>query len=136
MKEALGALICIVVGGAFCLAAVFTWLRTRRFIEESVPAVGEVIELREHHDEGVTYSPVIRLNGPDGRAVVFNESISSNPPAHNVGDRVKILYHLDDPTHAKVASTTNLYLLTMIFAAIGVITFLVGVLIVALALFR
>ena len=136
MEEALGALICIVVGGAGGLAAVFTWLRTRRFVEESVTAFGEVIELREHNSDGVTYAPVIRFTGPNGRVIRFTESVSSNPPAHAVGDRVKILYHRDDPTHAKVASPTSLYLLTMIFAAAGAVSFLVGVLILALAVFR
>lgn len=136
MKEALDALICIVIGGAFGLTAVFTWLRTRRFIEESVAAFGEVIELRAHHDDGVTYAPVVRFNGPDGRPVVFTESTSSNPPGHDVGDRVKILYHRADPTRARVASTINLYLLTLIFGAIGALTFLIGLFIAAFALFK
>ncbi|HEX8290975.1 MAG TPA: DUF3592 domain-containing protein [Pyrinomonadaceae bacterium] len=136
MKEALDALICIVVGGAFGLAAAFTWLRTRRFVEESVPARGEVIELREHRGDGVTYAPVIRFEGPDGRPVVFTESTASNPPDHAVGERVKILYHRADPTRARVASASNLYLLTIIFAAVGAITFAVGVLIAAFAFYR
>ncbi|HEV7893558.1 MAG TPA: DUF3592 domain-containing protein [Pyrinomonadaceae bacterium] len=119
MKQFFEGLFCLVVGGAFCAAAVFSWMRTRRFIEESVPAVGEVIKLTEHHDEGVTYAPVVRFAGPGGRVVEFTESVSSNPPAHRVGEQVKILYRPEDPTRARVASTLNLYLLAIIFGVIG-----------------
>lgn len=135
MQEAFDALLCIFLGGAFGLAAVFTWLRTRRFVEESVKTYGEVVELRECHGDGITYAPVVRFSGPDGRPVVFEESVSSNPPAHRVGERVKILYRRADPTRARVASTVNLYLLTLIFGAVGALTFLIGVFLAVSALF-
>ena len=119
-------LVCLGLGAAFWAAAVFSWMRTRRFVEESVPAFGEVIKLVEHHDEGVTYAPVIRFAGPGGRVVEFTESVSSNPPSHRVGEQVKILYHREDPTRARVASTLNLYLLALIFAVIAGILSIVG----------
>lgn len=133
MKQFFGGLFCLAVGAAFWAAAGFSWMRTRRFIEESVPAFGEVVELREHHDEGVTYAPVVRFTGPGGRVVEFTESVSSNPPAHRVGERVKILYRPEDPTRARVASTLNLYLLAMIFAVIGGIVSIVGLLLAVFA---
>ena len=134
MKQFSEGLFCLVLGAAFCAAAVFSWMRTRRFVEESVPAFGEVIELVERHDEGVTYAPVIRFVGPDGRVVEFTESISSKPPAHHVGEQVKILYHREDPTRARVASTLNLYLLTMIFALVGGIVSIIGLLLAVFAI--
>lgn len=119
MKQFFEGLFFLAIGVAFCGAATFSWLRTRRFVEESVTAFGEVVGLREYSGDGVTYAPVIRFDIPGGGVSEFTESISSSPPAHKVGDRVKILYHRDDPSRARVASTLNLYLLTIIFAAIG-----------------
>lgn len=133
MKQFSEGLFCLVIGAAFCAAAVFSWMRTRRFVEESVPAFGEVVELREHHDEGVTYAPVVRFTGPGGRVVEFTESVSSNPPAHRVGERVKILYRPEDPTRARVASTLSLYLLALIFALIGGLVSIIGLLLAAFA---
>src|ERR1044072_3319532 len=133
MKQFSERLICLVLGAAFWAAGVFSWMRTRRFVEESVPAFGEVIKLVEHHDEGVTYAPVIRFAGPGGRVIEFTESVSSNPPAHRVGERAKILHRLEDPTRARLASTLNLYLLTIIFGVIGGSVSIVGLLLAAFA---
>ncbi len=133
MKQFFEGLFFLLVGVAFCGAAVFSWLRTRRFVEESVTAFGEVIGLKECSDEGVTYAPVIRFQAPGGRLIEFTESVSSNPPGHSVGNRVKILYHRDDPSRARVASTSKLYLLAMIFAAIGGPLAVVGLLMAVFA---
>ncbi|HVF45383.1 MAG TPA: DUF3592 domain-containing protein [Pyrinomonadaceae bacterium] len=133
MKQFSEGLFCLVVGAAFCAAAAFSWMRTRRFVEESVSAFGEVVELREHRGEGVTYAPVIRFAGPGGRVVEFTESVASSPPAHRVGERVRILYRPEDPTRARVASTSNLYLLTIIFAAIGGVVSVIGLLLAVFA---
>lgn len=133
MKLLFEGLVCLVVGAAFCAAAVFSWMRTRRFVEESVPAFGEVIKLIERYDEGVTYAPVVRFLGPGGRVIEFTESVSSKPARHRVGEQVKILYRPEDPTRARVASTLNLYLLTIIFAVIGGSVSVVGLLLAVFA---
>lgn len=133
MKHASDALICFVVGGAFILAAAFAWLRTRRFVRASAHGFGEVIGLREHRGRATTYAPVIRFSAPDGRVVVFTESTGSYPPEHNVGDRVRILYRRADPTRARVASASNLYLPALVFAGIGGTVFAAGLLITAFA---
>lgn len=133
MKQFFEGLFFLVLGGAFCAAAVFSWMRTRRFVEESVHAFGEVIKLVERYDEGVTYAPVVRFTGPDGRIVEFTESVSSKPPAHRVGERVKILYRPEDPTRARVASKLNLYLLALIFAIVGGSVSIIGLLLAVFA---
>lgn len=54
------------------IAAVVTvalYLTMMRFVAESVRGFGEFVGLREHSDDGVTYSPVIRFSGPGGRVV-------------------------------------------------------------------
>ena len=127
------ALLCIALGGAFGLAAAFMWLRTRRFVRESVQGFGEVVGLRRHRGKAVTYAPVIRFTAPGGRVVEFTESTASSPPQFAPGERVRSLYRREDPTKARVAATSNLYLPAMVFGAIGATLLLAGVLIAAFA---
>lgn len=91
MEHIRTGLIFVALGAAFVAGALLSWLHTRRFVAEAVPAIGEVVGLHEHHDDGVTYAPIIRFPGPGGRPFEFTESTSSNPPGYSVGDRVKIL---------------------------------------------
>lgn len=133
MEQAVGILCFLVLGAAFIVGAAFSWLHTRRFIEESAPTFGEVVGLRQYDGETVTYSPVVRFTGPGGRVVEFTESTSSNPAGYSVGDRVKILYRRSDPSDARVASKSSLYLLAMIFGAIGATMFVVGILLAVFA---
>lgn len=124
-------LIFVPLGAAFLVAALLSWLHTRRFVAESVPALGEVVGLSERDGDDVTYAPVIRFRGPGGRPFEFTETTSSNPPGYSVGDRVEILYHSQDPRQARVASPFRLYLLAMIFGGLGGIFFVVGLAIAA-----
>ena len=133
MQQFFEGLFCLALGAAFCAAAVFSWVRTRRFIEESVPASGEVIGLVEHHDEGVTYAPVVRFTVPGGRVVEFTESVSSKPARYRVGEQVKVLYRPEDPRRTRVASALNLYLLAMIFALVGGTVSIIGLLLAVFA---
>ncbi len=108
--------------------------RTKRFISESLQTHGEVIGLHEVDDEGsVLYAPVIRYTASDGIAREFTDSVSSSPASHTVSDRVKILYHRQNPKDARVATTTKLYLASIILGLIGVVFCSVGV---AVAIWR
>ena len=132
-EQAITGLIFIVLGGAFMLVGAFSLYRTKRFVEEAVPAFGEVVGLREHHGDGVTYSPIVRFPTPAGGFVEFTETVSSNPPGYKVGDRVRVLYHRQDIRRARVASTWRLYFIAMLFGGLGGIFFVVGLLVTAFA---
>jgi len=131
MEHIWTGLIFVVIGAAFVAVALFAWIHTRRFAEESVAALGEVIGLQEHDGDGITYSPIIRFHGPGGRHFEFTETTSSNPPGYSVGDQVRILYHSQNQRHARVASPIRLYLMAIIFGGLGAIFFTVGLLIAA-----
>ena len=131
MEHVWTGLIFAAFGAAFLVAALLAYLHTRRFVAESVPALGEVIGLRKHDGDGVTYSPIIRFPGPGGRLFEFTETTSSNPPGYSVGDRVEIRYHSQNPKRARVASPFRLYLLASIFGGLGVLFLVVGLVIAA-----
>lgn len=130
----LPGLIFAALGAGLLVGAAFAWLHTRRFVAEAVAGFGEVVGLREHSDDGVSYSPVVRFSGPDGRAVEFTDNVSTNPPAYAVGDRVKILYHPASPRRARIASTFRLYLLATTLGVVGAGFLAVGLLVSALVL--
>jgi hypothetical protein len=133
MEQLITGLIFVALGAVFLLVAAIAWFRTRHFVGEALPAFGEVIALREHSGDGVTYSPVVRFQTREGRPVEFTETTSSNPPGYAVGERIEVLYHWRDPSRARVASTFRLYLLAMIFGGLGVIFLAVGSLVAAFA---
>jgi hypothetical protein len=130
-EQMITGLIFIGIGGVFILVALISLYRTRRFVEESVPALGEVIGLHERRGDDVTYSPVIRFPVPGGGVVEFTETTSSYPAGYQVGDRVRVLYHREDLRRARVASTWRLYMLAMISGLLGGIFFVVGLLVTA-----
>lgn len=128
----LPGLIFVALGAGLLAGAAFAWLHTRRFVAGAAPGFGEVVGLREHNDEGVSYSPVIRFSGPGGRAVEFTDNVSTNPPGYSVGDRVKILYDPASPKRARIASTFRLYLLATALGVVGGGFLAVGLLVTAL----
>jgi hypothetical protein len=102
--------------------------RTKRFIGESIQTYGDVIGLHEVHDEGsITYAPIIRFSTFNGVVREFTDFTSSRPASYNIGDRIKILYHQQNPRDVRIATSVRLYLSSIIFGIIGVVFLSVGV---------
>jgi hypothetical protein len=121
------------VGLLLLAMGVFAWLRTRRFISESLRAPGTVVGLepRRGSKGGTTYSPVVEFATPEGVVRQFTDPVSSNPAGYSVGDRVEVLYHWQDHARARLASKFRLYFvagllsfLGLIFTGVGAVIFL------------
>jgi Protein of unknown function (DUF3592) len=129
MEILLIGLLFIALGAFVVLAAAFSLRRARRFVAESALVPGEVVgvsERRGRRVRRVTYAPVVRFNGPDGRAVEFIDEISSSRPAYRVGDRVSVMYPRRDPSDARVSSPYRLYASELIFACFGALFAAIG----------
>jgi hypothetical protein len=127
MEKLLLGLLFIALGAFAVFVSLFSLARTRRFAAEASSAFGDVIALREcGGSRRATYAPVVRFAPPGGRPVEFTDATSSNPPGYRVGDRVNVLYRRDDPTDARVASPVRLYLHEVVFAAAGLVFFVIG----------
>jgi len=126
MATLLIGLLFIVLGGFVVLAASFSLRRNRRFVAEAVATPGEVVGMSELRGRRVTYAPVVRFTGPDGRPVEFTDDTSSSRPAYRVGDRVSVLYLRRDPSDARVASSYKLYAPEIIFACAGALFAAIG----------
>ena len=115
------------VGAALLVAAFITLRSARSFESTAVGASGEVIDLAPSYSDGsATHAPVVRFETPDGREVIFESSVSSHPPAYDIGERVDVLYAPDDPGDAVIDSFWQVYLAPVILGGIGSIFLLIG----------
>ena len=119
------------IGVLLMLIALLVWLRTKRFVAESLRAQGTVVGFEESHDEGsTTYAPVVNFTAQSGVAVQFTDKVYSRPRGYDVGQQVEVLYHYQNPRRARLASPFRLYFVPGLlggmgftFASIGAIVF-------------
>ena len=129
-----------IAGGAGLLLVVLglaMWARTRRFIQRSVAVEGVVTGAEERRGaRGTYYRNVVQFRLPDGRVIAFVDSIGANPPRFRVGEVVLVRYDSFDPTNARIASGSGMWLLPGLVVALGVLPLVVGIvlLIAAVAL--
>jgi hypothetical protein len=111
-------LVCVML-----LLGLFFWLRTKRFVDESVRVTGVVVGLVRKKSKGHgTFSPRVRFTTADGREVEFTEMWSSYPPRFKVGDSAIVLYHRRNPGRARVlTSRWLLYFPALITGGLGLL---------------
>jgi Protein of unknown function (DUF3592) len=122
----------IALGALFLGGALIDAYFTQKFVRESVTTDGAVVGLNPTHrarKRRVTYAPVFRFVTEDGRPVTVVSHTSSNPPAFNLGEAVKVHYKKDHPENAKIDSFGQLWLGDIVFGSVGAIFTGIGVLI-------
>lgn len=102
--------------------------------EESAPGfVVEMVE-RQYRDAetdnvSIYYYPVVEFKSRDGKRRTIQMSEGSDPPSHEVGDEVTVLYEPDNPSDARIKSFDSsalMWILPSITGLLG-ISFLVAV---------
>jgi hypothetical protein len=66
-----------------------------------------------------TYRAVVTFEPASGAPVTFRASTGADPPAHEIGDFVRVLYDPADPSAARISSWFSLWGLAAIFSAFG-----------------
>jgi Protein of unknown function (DUF3592) len=109
-KLTLALAIFAIAGAALLLGAAVTALDTLAFLRQAETTTAEVIALEEARssDGDLLYRPVFRFKTRAGREITFRSSTSSAPPAHEVGERVKIGYRDSAPELARDLSASSL----------------------------
>jgi hypothetical protein len=80
---------------------------------------GTVVRLESSTSDGsTTYSPVYSYT-VDGKKYEYESVNSSNPPAHEVGEVVTLLYDPERPDKARVNSFFELWLLPIIMCPVS-----------------
>lgn len=111
----LGAIICFGI-------AIISARATTTFMRTAIKANGAIVDLvRVGYGHDVTYAPVFRFTAADGRSYTIKSRASTNPPEFTVGQTVQILYRPNDPAHARLSTTGQLWLLPMILGLGGLI---------------
>lgn len=102
-------------------------ISTQHFLDQSVRATGEVIELAERRSNGETfYCPVVRFRAANGEPTQFQANWCSQPADHQVGDRVEVLYDPAHPDQAQIRAEVIPWLFAAIFGGIGSIFAIAG----------
>lgn len=110
------------------IASIFTYFRTRHFIDVAVRGEGKVIKLVESHDKdnGTTFRPVFVFRDSHGTEHEIYSSVGSYPPAHKVGDKVTVLYRVEEPENASLDGFFDLWLLPFVLGIIGAVQMIVA----------
>jgi len=126
----LGGLIMLLVSG-------ITFFNARNFIRDSVATTGTVVDLvledSISDDSGPVYYPVVSFMTNNGETVEFKASYGSNPPRHPRGDEVEVRYDPYDPYGARLDSFFALWVIPVIFGAIGFVIIDAGITILVIS---
>jgi len=131
-KQLLVALFAV-MGLAFAGIGASSFFETRQFIARAAEATGRVIDNVPVND---TYRAVVTFEPASGAPITFRASAGSDPPAHEVGDVVRVLYDPADPSAARISSWFSLWGFGAIFSALGACFLLVATAIIVPALIR
>ncbi len=128
MKRLVWMWVLFTVIGVAALGGGGYWLvHTRTFIASASIAEGEVLELiASRSDDSYTYRPRVRFTTADGQTIEFVASSGSNPPAYDVGERVRVYYDAQTPQRAMVDGFFSLWGGPAIFGGIGLVFTLIG----------
>lgn len=91
--------------------------------------VTDLVEMRKYVNEQdrvteVYYYPVVRFTPSDGRSREIQLTEGSNPPAHEIGESVTILYEPEHPLDARIKSTwgtISMWLLPVLTGFLGLV---------------
>jgi hypothetical protein len=112
---------------AFCLWGAYAAYTSWTLDKEGETTTGIVVRLEESSDgDGgcCVYSPVIEFKA-NGQTYSFEGDNASYPPAYDVGEEVKVIYHPNDPNTAQINKWTERWLLPLILIPAMIVTALI-----------
>ena len=128
MLKVVGTLIILSSIGPLAFGA-YSLITTCVFLQDAVKTNGTITEFKEWTSSGeLNYSPVIAFTDAEGKDHTFVRNVSSTDPSCKVGDTVPVLYDPKNPDMAAVNSFTTLWLFSVLFVPMGIISLVIGVL--------
>jgi hypothetical protein len=84
-------------------AGTFQGMKIAHLDAVGLRAQGEVVRLKEESSSGSSsYYAIVKYRTDRNESVEFKDDVGSNPPSHQRGDKVTVLYLADDPREAIV----------------------------------
>lgn len=118
----------LAVGVILILAGVPFFIQVRKFNASAIRAPGKIVELdRQQMGKDVSYFPVFSFVDRAGASHVIHSKLGSSHPRYAVGDAVEVLYPADDPEQARLNSFFTVWMWPVIFAGIGLILTIAGI---------
>jgi len=112
-------------GVLFLIIAAGIYFYTASFVDKAIETRGVVVRLIRSQDG---YKPLVIFTTQQGQEVEYVPNFSSNPPAYRVGEEVVVFYDPQNPYHAMLGGRL-LYLIPIIFAVVGSIFAIIGIVI-------
>jgi len=109
------------------LAILFAAL-TASFVHKAVETGGTVVSLTPVQDEEnytTSYAPISTFTADD-RTYTITSSTATSPSGFTKGEAVRVLYDPQNPTHARLKSTAQLWMPSMICAPLGAFLTVIG----------
>lgn len=99
-----GVPIALALSCTFFFLSHYLYQRTTHFLKTAQPASGVVVRMIANHgSDSTTFAPQVEFAPPgSSERVRFTHSISSNPPAYSVGEKVKVLFNPANPRDATI----------------------------------
>jgi hypothetical protein len=126
-----------VIGVMCWVSGVYVYRSTQEFAAHAIAVEGTVVDLQvQRSSRGITFMPVVTYRDAVGKEHTLYSSMTSNPPAFFVGQKVKVLYRPGDselPFHARIESAGQLWGGAMFLGLFGSIFFIVGAIVLLLS---
>ena len=116
--------IIVILAAIICLGiSAYLFINTRKFVSTATKTKGTVIRLdaRQGSKGGTVYLPIFEFRTLDGQVFTVAHDSAQKPPQYTVGQSIDVLYIPENPQDAKISGSTNLYMLPIILAAVGVV---------------
>src|SRR5262245_44550146 len=113
------------VGVGLILTALWFFLQRAFLLRKGRSVPGEVVRLEQK--EGV-FAPVFRCTDAGGSERLITSGSASNPPDHQVGDRVEVLFYPERPEEAVIRSFGSMWGAAIVVTVLGLIFLTVGLL--------
>lgn len=106
--------------GLILLGLYLTWRKHHMLLTGHL-ASGEVTELIPHRGSkgGTNYSLRVAYTQADGEKNEFTTSFSSNPPMHQLNEKIRVIYY-DNGTSPDILAFQDLYLFPWVLCCAGV----------------
>ena len=113
------------VGVALLIGASIAATITVQFRARSISAPGEIVDQlggsRSGSGRGRSYAPVFEFTDADGQRHRVRASVSSNPPAYDVGDAVTVRYDPRRPEKARLDSFLENWFVATLLGGLGIV---------------
>jgi hypothetical protein len=122
----------LAIGLAFAGVSLWAIRDTQSFVAKAATAEGQVVSLEYRYDSsrssgsGGAYYPVVKYKTATGEEHTFHSNAGSSPPSYRVGEAVGVLYDPKNPFDARIDGFFSLWLLAIIFGALGCVFSLLG----------